>query len=905
MRTSHKFDDAVLAKFWCQHDPSGLVRWIKFAPHSELDASDPPGYQQVTSSSSALGHHTSDMEQWVPPNYENSVSLIRADGSEFWTALSPQRRARSPSRLTTFSDANGLVYLDPLPEPIMKDPSPKKRDLLADMLPSDWEPREKREPEPVKETPRESENENQPPANAQTQNKTLPSADGLSVDMPWNSVSSRTKRTKIRQPQAKSKAKPASKDAASVSPTEHDKSTDYRSPNDGSALRRSPRISKLIAHQKLQTTTPPSSRSEVKDSQNSKSGSVPAIPRKRKPQPQESKIAETSGPGAHNEKTTELPVKPSKIQRTEQASPVEANATADENEASRPNLANREARIPAEPEEKDSPHQNKAQKSQQARNKLQTPSEKEGSVFLHRHRTKKDEPASVQPSSGLEETSLSTYERPQKMETRPMYRDQATQAFGSQTTSQDAFLTKTIVNMTTGTQHRQRLSPKQAALASEAGNQHPKPFSQDSVPLPPPKAIVPSHIAHAWDRLAQRGSQHHTLDLKPLQEAVPKFDSVHHGEVHHGVDHEHSSSPLFMDQGPEYFDDQLPGDAPWPPKNVFRKGLGACDQVSHHDTATTLRKDPSHNLLPVLACAQDPDLAYSLPNASHLANELGGMPIQRSQSQGGASTSSEKSRETIPEEVWRTETADDSTFAIVHKIGMMLHRALKPREEVVDDIVKDYVKNSMVLLDQMSICHEAERETTVDNHEAATETLHSLFKTAWHDVRDLQEQLQSFAISQILATTRKPAFGEKMQTLNRLCDERLSKYIEQASRTTSEGEDRVTKRGDLVELFKSQLCEQIGHSDASSSKLRMIDAKADMFIERLRNDEVCFPSRQSGTQHVKGDSKTNLPGMEQVPGVPVALKQKKSAPVGEVLAGSSQEPIEISSHCDSDSDYID
>lgn len=235
----------------------------------------------------------------------------------------------------------------------------------------------------------------------------------------------------------------------------------------------------------------------------------------------------------------------------------------------------------------------------------------------------------------------------------------------------------------------------------------------------------------------------------------------------------------------------------------------------------------------------------------------------------------------------------------------MLHRALKPREEVVDNIVKDYVENSMMLLEQMSICHEAERKATVENQEAATETLHSLFKTAWHNVRDLQEQLQLFDTSKILASTRKPAFCEKMQTLNRLCDERLSKYIEQASRVTTEDENTVPKRGDLAEVFKAQLYEQIGHSNASSSKLQIIDAEADMFIERLLNDEICFPSRQSGTQHVQGDSKTNLPALEQVHGVPAASKQKKSTPVGDVLAGSSQEPIEISSHYDSDSDYVD
>ncbi|KAJ4366011.1 hypothetical protein N0V85_009234 [Neurospora sp. IMI 360204] len=846
------------------------------------------------------------MEQWLPPNYENSVNLIRADGGEIWTILSPQRRARSPSRLTTFSDANGLVYLDPFPEHIMKDPSPKKRDPLADMLPSDWELTEKHDPEPVKETPRQPENKTQPAANAQTQNRTPLSADDMALDMPWNSVSSRTKPTKTRQSQAKPKAKP-SKGAGSTIPTEPNKSTDSTSPHDGSALRRSPRISKLIAHQKLQTTTPPSSRSEV-DGQKSKSGPVPAIPRKRKAQPHETETLETSGSDTHDKKPTGLPAKPSKIQRIEQASPAEAKPSTKDSEVARPRPANKEVQTPVEPEEEVFPHDNRTEKHNPASNKLQAPNEPEESVVSYHNRVEKQNSATtgVQTSSELEDMLQPPHERTQKIKTQPIYRDQAIQAFGSQTTSEDAFPAKTTVNLMAGTQYEQRPSRKQAALVHDVVNELPRRISREAVSLPAPKDIVPSHIAHAWDRLAQRGPQHQTLNLKQAQEAVPVFHPANHGQEHHDVNSELSSSPLFMDQGPVYDDDQEPGAAQWPPRNMFRNGLETNEgQVSHRNTASTLRKQPSHNRLPVLAFDQHPDLAYSLPHAADLTNEFRGMPAQRPQSQGSASASSEQSRETSPEEVWRRETVDGSTFAIVHKIGMMLHRALKPREEVVDDIIKDYLENSVLLLEQMNTCHETERETTVDNHEAATQTLYSLFDTAWQDVRHLQEQLQSFDISKILASTRKPAFGQKMQMLNRLCDQRLSKYIEQASRATTDDEDSVSRKDDLVEFFKSQLHEQIGHSDALTTKLQILDAEVDMFIERLRNDEIGFPSRQSDAQHIKDDPKTTSQAMEQAAGALIGSKQKQPAPAGEALLGSSQEPIEVSSHYDSDSDYVD
>ncbi|KAK1776947.1 hypothetical protein QBC45DRAFT_331793 [Copromyces sp. CBS 386.78] len=814
------------------------------------------------------------MEQWWPPNYENSINLIRADGGEIWTVLSPQRRARSPSRLTTFSDANGLVYLDSIPEPIMKGPSPKSRDPLADMLPSDWERPERHDPEPVKETQQQPENKIQAVPNAQTQNRTPLSADDQALEMPWNSSSSRKRPTKTRQSQVKPQAK----------------STDSTSPHHGSALRRSPRISKLIAQQKLVTRTPPSSRTGVeKDGQKSKPASVTPIPRKRKAQPHETETSETSGADTHDKHTTGLPAKSSKIQRTEQASPAKVESTTKDSEVARPRQANREVQTPAEPEEEVPPNHDRTEKHHAASNQLQTPYYREESVLSYHSRVEKQESAvtGVQIPSEMEETLRPPYEINQEIKRQRVYRGQAIQAFGSQTRPDDDARAETAV---AGTQSEQRPSRKPAVLVHHVVGDLPKGIPKDTLHLPAHKDTVPTQIAHAWDKLAQTGPQHQAHELRQMPEADSIPRPANPGKEPYGVESGRSSSPLFMEQGPGYDDHQEAGATSWLPKNMFRNGFEAYEgQVSHRNTAFD----------------QHPNHAYSLPYAANITSESRGMPVQRPQSQGSASASSEQSRETSPEEVWRRETEDNSVYAIVHKIGMMLHRALKPREEVVDDIVKDYLENSVLLLEQMSTCHENEREATVDNHEAATKTLYSLCDTAWHDVRDLQEQLQSFDISRILASARKPAFVRKMQTLNRLCDERLSKYIEQSSRATAENEDPVPKKGDLVEFFKSQLFEQIGHSDASTTKLQMIDTEVDLFIERLRNDEMGLPSRQSDAQLVEDDPKTTSQAMGQAADALNKSKEKQRAPAGESLPGNSQEPIEVSSHYESDSDYVD
>ncbi|KAK3488475.1 hypothetical protein B0T13DRAFT_96532 [Neurospora crassa] len=846
------------------------------------------------------------MEQWLPPSHESTADLTRADGGDLWTVLSSQRRARSPSRLTAFSDVNGLSYLGS--KPITIDWSPKKRDPLADMLPDSWEPTQKHDPNPSTETPPQPENKAQPTATAQTQNRTPLSADDLAPDMPWNSVSSRKRPTKTRQSQAKPKAKP-SKGAGSTSPTEPDKSTDSTSPRDGLALRRSPRIFQLNAHQKLQKTTPPPSRSEVeKDSQKPKSGPIPPIPRKRKARPHATETLETSGSDERYKAASALWSKPSKVPRLEQASPAKGEPAAKDSEAARPRPANKDVQTPAEPEEEVFHHNDRTEKHIPASNKLQTPNEPEESVLSYHNKVEKQDSTTtaVQTSNQLEEMLQPSHESTQKIDAQLIYQDQAIQQLSSQPTSEDAFLAKTTANLMAVTHYEQRPSREQAALVHEVVNEPLRRISRDAVSSPAPKDIVPSHVAHVWDRLAQRGPQHQVIDLEQAQEAAPVLQPTFRGQKHHNVNSELSSSPLFMDQGPVYDDDQEPGGAPRLPRNMFHNGLETFkDQVLHRNRAPTLRKEPSHDQLPVQTIAQQSGLAYSLPHAANFTNdEFQGTPVQRPQSQWSASTPLEQSRATSPGEVWRRETEDNSTYAIVHKIGMMLHRALKPSEEVVDDIIKDYLDNSVLLLELMNTCHETERETTVDNHEAATKRLYSMFDTALQDVRHLQEQLQSFDISKILASARKPELVKKMHMLNRLCDERLKEYIEESSRATTEEEDPVPKKDDLVELFRTQLYEQIGHSVDVSTKLQMIDAEADEFIENLRN-EIGFPSRQSDAQRISDEPEPAFQAMKQDDNAMFGSKQKKPASAGEILSDISQEVIEVSSHYDSDSDYVD
>lgn len=686
-RCAHRtiFDDVFLSKFVVQCPWVLVSRWVRFSQNFQLYASHRLGNRERAVLPRSV-YHPSAMEQWLPPSHESTADLTRADGGDLWTVVSSQRRARSPSRLTAFSDVNGLSYLGSLPKPITIDSSPKKRDPLADMLPDSWEPTQKHDPMPSTETPPQPENKAQPTATAQTQNRTPLSADDPTLDMPWNSASSRRRPTKIRQSQAKPKAKPI-RGAGSTSPTEPDKSTDSTSPHDGLALRRSPRIFQLNAHQKLQKTTPPPSRSEVEeDIQKSKSGPIPPIPRKRKARPHATENLETSGSDTRYKAATSLPARPSKVPRLEQASPAKGEPDAKDSEAARPRPANRDNRIPAEPEEEVFPQDDRIEKHTPASNKLQTSNESEESVLSYHNKLEKQDSTTtgVQTSNEPKEMLQPPHESTRKIDTQPIYQNQAIQQFSPQLPSEDkflanAFLAKTTANLMAVTQHEQRPSGEQAALVHDVANESPKRISRDAVSSLAPKDIVPSHVAHVWDRLAQRGPQHQILDLEQAEEAVPILQPTCRGQKHHGVNSEISSSPLFMDQGSVYDDDQEPGAAPRLPRNMFHNGLETFkDQVLHRNTAPTLRKEPSHDQLPVQTIAQQSGLAYSLPHAANFTNEFQGTPVQRPQSQWSASTPLEQSRPTSPGEVWRRETEDKSTYAILHKIGMVSSIAHEP-----------------------------------------------------------------------------------------------------------------------------------------------------------------------------------------------------------------------------------
>src|SRR5689334_20623422 len=77
----------------------------------------------------------------------------------------------------------------------------------------------------------------------------------------------------------------------------------------------------------------------------------------------------------------------------------------------------------------------------------------------------------------------------------------------------------------------------------------------------------------------------------------------------------------------------------------------------------------------------------------------------------------------------------------------LLHRSLKPREEVVREIAVDYQENALRLLDNLSARHNHEKKKTMAALRKATREALSLFAGAGQDMAILISQLRDMDVT--------------------------------------------------------------------------------------------------------------------------------------------------------------
>ncbi|KAL1839276.1 hypothetical protein VTJ49DRAFT_1676 [Mycothermus thermophilus] len=112
-------------------------------------------------------------------------------------------------------------------------------------------------------------------------------------------------------------------------------------------------------------------------------------------------------------------------------------------------------------------------------------------------------------------------------------------------------------------------------------------------------------------------------------------------------------------------------------------------------------------------------------------------------------------------------------FTILHRIVNLLHRSLKPKEEIVREIAADYRENATKLLQNLSMRHDQEKKGIFAALRRASQTLFSIFSSAKQDLAVLIENIRGMDITHTGDVLTRPALTQKLDAVAKLCRARL------------------------------------------------------------------------------------------------------------------------------------
>ncbi|KAK4098819.1 hypothetical protein N658DRAFT_543497 [Parathielavia hyrcaniae] len=192
-----------------------------------------------------------------------------------------------------------------------------------------------------------------------------------------------------------------------------------------------------------------------------------------------------------------------------------------------------------------------------------------------------------------------------------------------------------------------------------------------------------------------------------------------------------------------------------------------------------------------------------------------------------------------PEDIWSQAVQDDSPPAILHRIVSLLHRSLKPREEVVRDIVADYEENAFRLLDSLSGRHGQERTETLLALKQASRAAFSVFSGAGHDMAVFINKLRDMDVNHTASALARPVLAQKLDTVARLSQAKLGSYV----RDEPSGGDAASEADDgpdvLTETYRLKLLDVVQRPDQQvSTATDGVDMRVDDFIKRYLQGET-------------------------------------------------------------------
>ncbi|KAK4149003.1 hypothetical protein C8A00DRAFT_19259 [Chaetomidium leptoderma] len=187
-----------------------------------------------------------------------------------------------------------------------------------------------------------------------------------------------------------------------------------------------------------------------------------------------------------------------------------------------------------------------------------------------------------------------------------------------------------------------------------------------------------------------------------------------------------------------------------------------------------------------------------------------------------------------PEDAWRHAVEDDSEPAILHRIVTLLHRSLKPREDVVRDIAADYQANALRLLENISSRHGQEKTDTLTALQKTSRAVIPVFSNAGQDMAILVSRLRDMDVTHTANTLTRPVLAEKLDMVARLCQTKLSNCIQNGPPGDDVGDGSDDNLDVLSESYQLKLFEAVRQpgNQTTEKGLGEVDSQVDAFINR-------------------------------------------------------------------------
>lgn len=155
----------------------------------------------------------------------------------------------------------------------------------------------------------------------------------------------------------------------------------------------------------------------------------------------------------------------------------------------------------------------------------------------------------------------------------------------------------------------------------------------------------------------------------------------------------------------------------------------------------------------------------------------------------------------------------------------LLHRSLKPQEEVIRDISEDYKSNALNLLNNLSARHSQEKKAISTALRKASSAAFAIFSGARQDMATLISKLRDMDVTHTADTIRRPVLAQKLDSVVALCQARLGPVGDEVLNEPSED------LNGLAETYRLKLTEAARQSDDQSPRASgKVELRVDEFM---------------------------------------------------------------------------